>query len=180
MSHVVHIDQDALIYRPDGLEVPEDTPVALEVGYHNQIVVRRPVRRRPLALGRGGFPENSCFPTPQTLMEIFALSLHEVFTGWGVEANPQIFQLFGHAHAGGSAAHNKSLSQQRADIVLALLRGDVDAFMAIAKAASPAWGTDVHQTILRVLGCDPGPNDGEIGELTRRAARYVARVDAGD
>jgi len=75
--------------------------------------------------------------------------------------------IFGHTDASGSADVNKRLSDRRAKAFVALLTSDLAMFDEIA--ASEGWGLAVYQAMLRSLGPNPGPIDGQYGKLTRKA-----------
>ena len=172
----VHID--TLEYTREGLRTRE--PLAMQVGAHNRIVLVRPKRAHAFAATFCGFSPNSSFPGPS----ILSLLLHPQRLG----RTPQVLidlsdtsrlQLFGHADATGSEVANKELSDRRAQVVHAMLVGDLDTLLRVSE--DEAWGTPCDQVLLRALGCDPGPIDGKHEELTAAATtrfqeRYVART----
>ncbi|MFN3180674.1 MAG: peptidoglycan-binding domain-containing protein [Nannocystaceae bacterium] len=51
--------------------------------------------------------------------------------------------------------------------MLAIVTADGDAFERVAD--DDGWGVPEHQALLRVIGFDPGPIDGEVGSMTRSA-----------
>lgn len=169
-------------------------PINLVVGQHNRIVVKRPPKGRVFALGRSAFAEDSAFPTPGVLPLLKGLALEGVFEDVLGEAKkslanlfslasdddendePRRLQVYGHASLEGNDGPNKDLSERRARAFHALLVADVDAFVETA-------GDDVtlaeQQAILRTLGCDPGPVDGEMGPRTQDAIRHF-QLDYND
>lgn len=179
-SITVRIDADALEYTRTGLRTREAIP--LQSGRHNRVVIVRPPRRFAVGDGHHGFPVGEAFPLTATLsvlwlygheQSVFAHSRGEA------EAPAGVFQIYGHADADGSEADNKILSERRAAVARALLVGEVDAFTAIAD--EEGWGSDHEQVMLRVLGCDPGPIDGDHGPLTEAAVElFQTRYVEGD
>lgn len=81
--------------------------------------------------------------------------------------------VFGHTDAVGSDAYNKELGDRRARALLAILTTDAEAFDAIC--AEEDWGIAEHQAMLRTIGCDPGPPDGDVGEMTTAAVYAFVR-----
>lgn len=164
MSEIrVHID--TLEYTSKGLSTRD--PIALTVGEHNEIVLVRPERRKPVAVNAGTFRHDSCFPTPSVLsvcMVAAAQNLLNLVLGLTPSS---VFQVFGHAEPSGDESHNKGLSDRRAAAFMACLVADVDAMLDLA--SSEGWGLAEDQVMLRALKCDPGPIDGENGSLTRNA-----------
>jgi len=157
----IHADQ--LEYTSEGLRTPEGLP--LEVGAHNELVLERPVLAPAVPLGRGGFGHDSAFPSPAALFGLLHPTLQPLLEP---DARP-IYQLYGHAQSSGTEAHNKALSERRAEVVLAMLTGDPAPLDAVAQ--QEGWGSREHQAMLRMLHCDPGPLDGEPGPLTTAAVR---------
>ncbi|MBV1857402.1 MAG: hypothetical protein KUG77_03245 [Nannocystaceae bacterium] len=84
--------------------------------------------------------------------------------------SPGTVRLFGHADASGDEHHNKLLSERRAAALLALFESDVDTMVGLAD--DDGWGPWEFQVLLRVLGSDPGPTDGDPGELTKSALEH--------
>ncbi len=184
-SHVadIQVHIDTLDYTREGLKSSD--PIPLQVGSHNRVVLIRPSRARPIGDGRGGFPHDSSFPLPATLSVLWHFRTpHSVFRhlphGETVSATDRVFQLYAHATASGDDDYNKGLTDRRAAVALSLLRADVDAFQA-ELAASGYESLEYQQAMLRVLGCDPGPIDGEPGDLTEQATSlFQRRYQAGD
>jgi outer membrane protein OmpA-like peptidoglycan-associated protein len=172
----VHLD--TLEYTRQGLRTR--TPLDLAMSHHNRVVLVRPTLARVPLTAQHGFALDRAFPLPATLALLWAyrphtspLPPHEVPTG------PRgTLQVFGHADASGDEAHNKTLSERRAAVVLALLETDVDAMLALA--SEDGWTPWEYQVLLRVLGSDPGPTDGDPGSLTDRAvAHFATRYRSG-
>ncbi|MEX1362048.1 MAG: hypothetical protein AB1Z98_02930 [Nannocystaceae bacterium] len=154
---------DELEYTPQGLRMRE--PLPLEVGTTNRIEIRRPAVIKAVPLGFGGFPSDSSFPTPVALSVLLSPISRRLFDG---DARPY-YQLYGHAQRDGSEAHNKRLSDRRAQVMRAMLVCDVDSVLGVSTLEH--WGAAEQQVMLRVLHCDPGPIDGKLGALSRAAVR---------
>lgn len=179
-SSALRIDADLLEYTRQGLQTRQDIP--LEVGQHNRVVIVRP--RRVVAVGdaHGGFAVGESFPLCAALRvvwlygeerSVFAHSRGES------EAPLGVFQVYGHADASGDEHDDKLLSERRAEVGRALLLGDVDAFAAVAE--HEGWSDAHAQVMLRVLGCDPGPIDGDLGPLTCAGVElFQSRYVEGD
>ena len=75
--------------------------------------------------------------------------------------------IVGHTDKAGSVAYNQGLSERRAQAVLALLKGDLSLFEALEKKEH--WTLKHYQAMLRGLGCNPGPIDGQRGAMTKAA-----------
>ncbi len=165
----VHID--TLEYTRQGLRTK--APLQLKLGQHHRIVLVRPERVTALALGSGAFDRDGCFPTPGVLSPLMLAAAQDLANA-GLGLSPSsIFQVYGHAESSGDEGHNKALSDRRAQVVHACLRGDVQAMRAMAK--TQGWGLREHQVMLRVLKCDPGAIDGADGVVTQRATRLFQR-----
>lgn len=174
-TYTTNVHADELEYTKTGLRTP--TPLALKVGHHNSVVVTRPKRVKALPLGLAGFGFDSAFPTPPALALFLALGL----AGMRAQAfkSSNTFQLFGHAQLEGKDGRNKPLSERRAKVMAAILTGDVDGTQAVAD--EEGWGLIERQVMLRVLGCDPGPIDGEEGDLTTAAVlQFQAKYADGE
>ncbi len=161
----IHIDE--LEYTKEGLRTRE--PIPLTVGEHNQVVLVRPERVRAVPVGFGAFDTDSCFPTPGALATGLRVSLEQLARHVDGGPDTSIYQFFGHAEPSGDDAHNKSLSDRRAEVIRAFFVADVDAVLAIAQ--SEEWSTREQQVMLRMLKCDPGAIDGELGPVTEDAVR---------
>ncbi len=179
-SNALRIHADRLEYTRKGLRTKQE--LALELGQHNRVVIVRP--RRVVAVGdaHGGFAVGESFPLCAGL-SVFWLYGEErsVFAhARGESGAPRgVFQVYGHADGDGDEHGNKVLSERRAEIGRALVIGDVDAFAGVAK--KEGWGDAHEQVMLRVLGCDPGPIDGDKGSLTAAAVElFQSRYVAGD
>lgn len=86
------------------------------------------------------------------------------------EAHPEgKLAVFGHADAVGQDDPNKKLSERRARSVHAYLVKDADAWEALYHEES--WGLATTQELLKHLGHDPGPVDGQDGPKTRAAVK---------
>ena len=164
-DHRVHID--TLEYTRQGLRTRQAIP--LQVGQHNRVVLVRPTRQPAIAASYAGFSPNLSFPGPAVLSSL----LHDHLAADGLLpfaerlAAGQQLQLFAHTDATGSEADNKTLSDQRAACVFAMLTRDVEEVLRIADAEQ--WGPELQQVMLRALDCDPGPIDGVFEDLTRSA-----------
>jgi len=167
----VHID--TLEYTRDGLRTREAVP--LQVGQHNRVVLVRPERQPAIAASYAGFASNLSFPGPAVL----SLLRHDHLSTDGVTPLAERvrggakLQVFGHTDATGSEADNKTLSDRRAACVLALLTRDVGPLLEAAE--TEGWGLDLQQVMLRAVECDPGPIDGEFGDLTHAAVETFQR-----
>lgn len=176
----LRIDADRLQYTRTGLRTSEDIP--LKIGQHNRVVIVRP--RRVVAVGdaRGGFAVGESFPLCAALSVVWLYGdERSVFAhSRGESEAPQgVFQVYGHADSDGDEHDNKVLSERRAEVARALLLGDIDAFAAVSN--EEGWGDAHQQVMLRVLGCDPGPIDGDPGSLTAAAVElFQSRYVEGD
>lgn len=175
----VHGEGDASDLQLAGLHVV-DIAEATELGHAPSVelkALKRPSRSLPVRSQAAGglglvlpgalFAFDSAFPTPSILWHLVAIDE-------ALAARPDArLAVFGHADPTGSADHNKRLSDRRAQAVLALLTGDLAALDRVAEAEG--WGPLQDQAMLRALGCDPGPIDGQAGPLTRDAVRGFQR-----
>ncbi len=178
MTAVHHVHVDALEYTREGLRTR--SPIRLQDGRHNRVVLVRPERVRPIANGARGFPNDLAFPLLATLSQGWALA--PVGTPFTHHAAPvpraAVYQVFGHASPSGDEEHNKTLSERRADVGMALLRSDGPALQALGE--DEGWGVREYQSMLRTLALDPGPTDGKLGGHTKDAlAVFVERYNAG-
>lgn len=170
VSRRIHID--ALEYTRGGLRTRE--AVELTTSRHNRIVLVRPKLAPVPISAQNGFAHDRAFPLPATLALLWAyrprispLPLFEVPRG------PKgTLQVFGHADPSGDEVHNKALSERRAAVVLALLQTDVEKMIQLA--GSDGWTPWEYQVLLRVLGSNPGPTDGDPGEQTALAVEHFA------
>lgn len=168
----VHID--TLEYTRQGLRTRDRLP--LTVGQHNRVVLLRPERLPSVAASYAGFAPALSFPGPAVLSALE----HEHQARDGLKTLAERLQggarlqVFGHTDATGSEADNKAVSDRRAECVFALLVRDVEQVLNTAKIEG--WGLDVQQVMLRALGCDPGPIDGETGDLTQAAVEAFQRA----
>lgn len=103
------------------------------------------------------FETNKCFLLPGTL-DLLKLAARQY------ERHPdgQVV-VFGHTDTTGEAAVNDPLSQQRADVVAAYLKDDVDAWLAMFESSVPAhqrWGSNEDFLMLsRMNGFSSRPRD---------------------
>ncbi|MCR9165150.1 MAG: hypothetical protein ACE37F_37060 [Nannocystaceae bacterium] len=174
----LHIDR--LEYTRGGLRTRE--PVPLVVGNHNRVVLVRPQRQRPAHPGSRAFPEGSALPLVGALRALWAwlpqttALVHEA--GGRAATDDGVYQIFAHASDSGDDDYNKDLSDRRADVGRSFLTGDPDGALAVAR--SEGWGVLEGQSMLRCLGCDPGPLDGDLGKLSAAAvATFVERFNRG-
>lgn len=171
-STTLSVHLDTLEYTRQGLRTR--TPIDLATSSHNRVVLVRPTLASVPFTAQHGFALDRAFPLPATLALLWAyrprtspLPPHEVPPG------PRgTLQVFGHADATGDEDHNKALSERRAAVVVALLETDVDAMLALA--SEDGWTPWEYQVLLRVLGSDPGPTDGDPRSLTDRAVSHFA------
>ena len=157
----VHID--TLEYTRKGLKTRKG--INLQVGAHNRVVLIRPDRAPAFATTHGGFGLNSSFPGPPVLSMLLHVHRLGASTGTAPTAGSQKLQLFGHCDDSGTEADNKTLSERRADTVKAWLTADVQTMLG--HAHDDSWGPIEQQVMLRCLGCDPGPIDGQLEVLLR-------------
>ncbi len=174
MTNKIYVQMDTLRYTRAGLATR--VPLDLRVGTHNNVVLVRPTRVRPVQAGHCGFARDSSFPLPGTLLGLWsskpvgaAFSHHTAIDpAWGGDC----VQVYGHCSSPGEDDANKALADRRARIGAALLRTDFEAFVSVAD--EEGWGVDALQSMLRTLACDPGPVDGKAERLTNDAARLFA------
>ena len=157
-DHRVHID--TLTYTRDGLATAE--PISLTVGAHNRIVLVRPDRVRLTTLS--GFAYDSAFPGAPLAALLGCREAVAKLSSWHEGA---VLQVLGHANVEDNLGHNKTLSQRRARVLLAILTADGESFEQLAN--EDGWGLAEHQALLRIVGFDPGPIDGDSGPMTRSA-----------
>lgn len=174
--NTINVHQDTLEYTSEGLRSPAGAGLPLTVGSHNVVRITRPQRLRFLRPELSGFQFNSSFPTPSVLLLLLVPEFREQFR-LAAGRQPHL-QVIGHTDATGSDSANKEVSERRAKAVLALLTADTAAFTAVRKEED--WGIAEAQVMLRVLRCDAGPPDGDIGRLTRRATEvFQHQFNAG-
>lgn len=120
----------------------------------------RPVRAPTIAAGVFAF--DSAFPRP---------GISAYIEGVTQEVNAKGLRLtaFGHTDHVGSDDYNKLLADRRAESVLAVLTTDVERFERIYEIEQ--WGVAEHQAMMRTIGVDPGPPDGDAGDMTVAATR---------
>ncbi len=175
----VHIDR--LEYTREGLRTRAGG-IPLQVGKHNRVVLVRPKRLRPAQPGNRGFPHDSSLPLVGTLRAFWAWAnertalVHEA--GGSVSSEHGVYQVFAHTSPSGDEAYNKLLSDRRAEVGRSLLSGDPAPMIAVAN--DEGWDLPQGQSLLRCLGCDPGPLDAKPGKLTTAAiATFAQRYNAG-
>ncbi|MEM6292335.1 MAG: hypothetical protein AAGA54_13760 [Myxococcota bacterium] len=177
-STTLRVHLDTLEYTREGLRTRG--PIDLATGRHNRVVLVRPTVASVPLTAHHGFATDRAFPLPATLSLLWSyrpttspLPPAEVPPG-----AKGTLQVFGHADANGDEVHNKTLSERRAAVVLALLQTDVEALLELA--SEDGWTAWEYQVLLRVLGSDPGPTDGDPRALTDRAlAHFANRYRAG-
>lgn len=174
----MHIDR--LEYTREGLRTRE--PLELEVGKHNRVVLVRPDRVRPAQPGNRAFPNDSALPLVGALRALWAwlpersALVHEA--GGRSPEQKGVYQVFAHASVSGDEDHNKDLSDRRAQVGRSFVSGDPEPALEVAGAEG--WGVLEGQSMLRCLGCDLGPLDGEPGTLTSAAIiTFVERFNRG-
>lgn len=177
-STSLQVHLDTLEYTRQGLRTR--TPLDLTTGRHNRVHLIRPKLAAVPLTAQHGFALDRAFPLPATLALLWAYRpADSPLPAAEVPPGPKgTLQIFGHADASGDEAHNKTLSERRAAVILALLQSDVDAMLSLA--ADDGWTPWEYQVLLRVLGSDPGPTDGDPGPLTDLAlAHFAQRYNAG-
>lgn len=172
-STSVQVHLDTLEYTRQGLRTR--TPLDLTISRHNRVELIRPKLAPVRLTAQHGFALDRAFPLPATLALLWAYRpADSPLPASDVPPGPKgTLQVFGHADASGDDDHNKILSQRRAAVVVALLRSDVDAMLSLA--AEDGWTPWEYQVLLRVLGSDPGPTDGDPGPLTDLAVAHFAQ-----
>lgn len=175
----VHIDR--LEYTREGLKTRAGG-IQLEVGKHNRVVLVRPKRQRPSPPGNRGFPHDSSLPLVGTLRVFWDRAnertalVHEA--GGRPTSETGVYQVFAHTSPSGDESYNKLLSDRRAEVGRSILSGDPAPMIAVATAEG--WGMPQGQSLLRCLGCDPGPLDALPGKLTTAAtATFAKRYNSG-
>ena len=88
---------------------------------------------------------------------------------WRKEHPEGKLALFGHADAVGKEDYNKSLSERRARSVFGFLMKDAQVWEELNREEK--WGLAPIQDLLRHLGHDPGPSDGQDGPKTKAAVK---------
>lgn len=173
MTNTIRVPIDTLEYTRDGLRTR--SPLPLRVGSHNRIQLVRPQRRTAVEFHGAGFASGKSFPLPATLLPFWrARPVGAPFTHHRREDpawNGHHAQMFGHSDAV-EADDEKSLSERRARVGRALFLSDAEEFHAIAD--EEGWGAYEIQSMLRSLGCDPGPVDGKPERLPLQAAAVFA------
>jgi hypothetical protein len=133
----------------------------LETGVPHRIVVVTGKPSPTITVPGTRFAYNSSFPAPSIAgaLRFMIEAMDELPTAKAT--------VFGHADSTGSDSFNKALSDRRASATLALLTDDLGRFTDVARAEQ--WPTSIYQAMLRALGPNPGPIDGQAGELTAKA-----------
>lgn len=128
----------------------------------NTLVLRDPRPGPAPTIEAGVFAFDSAFPRPGVSLYIGELTDR-------VRAQGGRVTVFGHTDAVGSEAYNKGLADRRARAILALITTDVELFEQVC--AEEDWGVAEHQAMMRAIGVDPGPPDGDAGKMTSAAVR---------
>ncbi len=174
MTRDLRVPIDTLKYTRRGLETREAIP--LEVGTHNRVVLVRPARARAVRASGSGFAPGKSFPLPGTLLTFWRAKKPETRFTYHHDQDPcwngSAAQLWAHCSSD-DATDKKQLSDRRARVGKALLLSDPAGFHEVAN--EEAWGDTELQSMLRTLGCDPGPADGMAERLTQDAATEFAR-----
>lgn len=157
-DHRVHID--TLTYTREGLATRG--PLSLTVGTHNRIVLVRPDRAQLTTLS--GFSYDSAFPGAPLAALLGSRDAVSKLSPW---REGGVLQVLGHANVEDNLDYNKNLSQRRAKVMLAILTADGDTFEQLA--SDDGWALAEHQALLRIVGFDPGPIDGDSGPMTQSA-----------
>lgn len=172
-STTVDLHLDTLEYTREGLRTR--APLDLSIGRDNRVRLLRPKLADVPLTTQHGFALDRAFPLPATLALLWSYRpADSPLPGFEVPRGPEgTLQVFGHTDASGDEAHNKTLSERRAAVIIALLQSNVDAMRSLA--AEDGWSAWEYQVLLRVLGSDPGPTDGDPGPLTNLGLAHFAR-----
>lgn len=131
-SHRVHID--TLEYTRDGLRTRED--ISLRGGARNRVILVRPTRVPMKTLP--GLPYDRAFPGAA----IAGLLADRELVGRLAQLPESArIQVFGHANLEDNLDHNKALSEQRAQALVAILIGDGEALESVSKDDAGAWAS---------------------------------------
>ena len=176
----LRVHADTFEYTREGLQSREAIP--LRTARRNKIIVVRPERQLGIGYGAAGFVLDSSFPLPASLEKFWTFAPRSAAFAHPqepVESPPDgYFQVYAHSSVSGDEASNKTLSDRRAAVGRALLVGDVAAVQAAAD--EEGWGLAEVQAMLRMLACDPGPIDGQTGDLTTTAiTQFQERYNRG-
>jgi len=154
-----------ILPRPSSPTSTDEYPEWLRRAHDVRVVTgggrQKPTPAPTLTVSGTRFAFDSSFPAPGV-----AAPLRFAVEALDDDAQCRI-TVFGHADASGSAEFNKHLSDRRAKAFVALLTGDLALFDDVATAED--WGLATYQAMLRGLGPNPGPIDGQFGRLTRKA-----------
>ena len=179
----IRVDLDSLECTRTGWRFRE--PILIPEGRGRRVVrvvIVRPTRLAPIRPTACGFPRASSLPLPGTLAKLWSLARPRApfcpVSERMEVGEDAIFQVYGHASVSGDEAHDKSLSERRARVGLALLTSDPAALREVAD--EEGWGLAEAQALLRTLAVDPGPIDGDLGPHTERAiTTFAERYDRG-
>ncbi|MBC8070068.1 MAG: hypothetical protein IAG13_17145 [Deltaproteobacteria bacterium] len=142
-------------------------PLSLRLDQAHRVVVQAPVAQPTTSFPSTLFASESSFPGPGIAHFIrYAQEL----TDRDLDAR---IGIFGHTDTTDDVQSNKLLAERRAQAAYALLTGEYEPFAAVA--ATEQWGLGVYQSMLRVLGCNPGAIDGEPGVQTSLAVNVFRR-----
>ncbi|UCF85622.1 MAG: OmpA family protein [Desulfobacteraceae bacterium] len=151
------------VTRPDLTE-----KAGIRTGVKHQFRLRPPdVANLVIAVPMAVFAFDLSFPGPGIFNNLRAIQKRSI-----ENYNSRIV-VFGHTDESGSTDYNKTLSERRANAVLALLTKRLDIFDAVAQMEE--WGLSCYQAMLRAVGCNPGAIDGESGPMTEEAIRWFQR-----
>lgn len=151
----------------DPAPVTIEAPVAITATdeANTLAVPLRAIAAVPVEDARFEFDSSFLLPDATRALERVA-PLHERFPSAPVT-------LFGHADRVGDEVYNKKLSGRRARSVYATLVRDTDIWEDLYQHPLGAdnWQGRPVQSMLQMLGFDPGPIDGVIGSKTKKAAK---------
>jgi len=113
------------------------------------------------------FAVGSSFLYPEQAAELNAL--RKAIQGWKQKTSDGKLAVFGHSDAVGKESENKTVSERRARALIAFLTLDAAGYAGLGK--EEGWKLDLHQSLLKHLGHDPGALDGQDAPKTQAAVK---------